>query len=351
VTGTVVGSDGTNQIGVAPGAQWFGARSMEYGNGTPETYIACWEFFIAPTNLDGNNPDPSRAPHVIVNSTYCPGPEGCDPSSLHDIVRAVRAAGILYVTAAGNNGPDPGTIMYAPMIYREAVSVGAFESSGIIASFSSRGPTTYGGETYLKPDVAAPGRDVRSCVPGGTYALKSGTSMASPHCGGTAVLMLEAAPYLRGDPERAAWHLTRSAVPVIDFSTPGGDDDGHPNTTWGWGKVNALNAVNGALDDDGDGYTNLEEQVAGTNASDPDDYLRITSVTASGDDVAITWTSVPGETYSLFSTTDPPDAAREWTLVQDAIAAEADTDTTYVHVGALVGTSALHYRVMVEETD
>src|SRR4029077_4971644 len=57
--GTMVGFDGgSNQIGVAPGAKWIGWRNMDQGNGMPSTYSECFQFFIAPTDLNGNNPDP-----------------------------------------------------------------------------------------------------------------------------------------------------------------------------------------------------------------------------------------------------------------------------------------------------
>ncbi len=56
-TGTTVGFDGgTNQIGVAPGAKWIGCRNMDQGNGTPATYTECFQFFIAPTDLNGRTP-------------------------------------------------------------------------------------------------------------------------------------------------------------------------------------------------------------------------------------------------------------------------------------------------------
>lgn len=52
--GTVVGDDGNgNQIGMAPGAQWIGCRNMNQGNGTPATYLECFEFFLAPYPVGG----------------------------------------------------------------------------------------------------------------------------------------------------------------------------------------------------------------------------------------------------------------------------------------------------------
>ena len=78
-TGTTVGDDagagigtGTNQIGVAPGAKWIGCRNMDAGNGRASTYTECFQFFIAPTDLAGQNADPTKRPHVMNNSWGCP---------------------------------------------------------------------------------------------------------------------------------------------------------------------------------------------------------------------------------------------------------------------------------------
>ena len=88
--GTMVGDDGgANQIGVAPGAKWIGCRNMNLGVGTPTTYIECYEWFIAPYDLSGNNPDPTKAPDVINNSWACTTGEGCNPNSLLEAVQHV----------------------------------------------------------------------------------------------------------------------------------------------------------------------------------------------------------------------------------------------------------------------
>jgi serine protease AprX len=75
--GTTVGDDGSgNQVGVAPGAKWIGCRNMNEGNGTPATYTECFQFMIAPTDLAGNNANPTLRPHVLNNSWGCPVSEG-----------------------------------------------------------------------------------------------------------------------------------------------------------------------------------------------------------------------------------------------------------------------------------
>ncbi|MCP6756445.1 hypothetical protein NL533_32960, partial [Klebsiella pneumoniae] len=54
-------------IGVAPEARWIGCRNMENGVGRPSTYIECLQFFLAPTDLAGNNPNPALRPNIVNN--------------------------------------------------------------------------------------------------------------------------------------------------------------------------------------------------------------------------------------------------------------------------------------------
>lgn len=100
-------------------------------------------------------------------------------------------AGILPVVSAGNGGPDYETIG-SPGTARRALTVGASNDSDQITAFSSRGPTS---DAYtVKPDVTAPGVDIRSTMRNGTYGPLSGTSMSSPVTAGAAALLLELHP-------------------------------------------------------------------------------------------------------------------------------------------------------------
>ncbi len=125
--GTIVGDDGgTNQIGMAPGARWIGCRNMDQGVGTPATYTECYQWFIAPTDLNDENPNPALAPDVINNSWGCPVSEGCtDPNVLLSVVNNVRAAGILTAHSAGNSGSSCSTVSEPATIYEASFSVGA----------------------------------------------------------------------------------------------------------------------------------------------------------------------------------------------------------------------------------
>ena len=86
--------------------------------GTPATYTECYQWFIAPTDLNGENPRPDLAPDVINNSWSCPTSEGCtDPNVLLAVVENVRAAGILTAHSAGNSGSACSTINTPAAIY------------------------------------------------------------------------------------------------------------------------------------------------------------------------------------------------------------------------------------------
>jgi serine protease AprX len=261
-TGTMVGDGGAgNQIGVAPGARWIACRNMDSGgNGTPSSYIACNQFFLAPYPIGGDpelDGDPSRAPDIVNNSWTCPTSEGCDPGTLQPIFAALRAAGILAVAAAGNSGTSCSSIADPPGIYDESFVVGATDVSNFLANFSSRGPVTIDGSNRLRPDVAAPGVDVRSSVPPTGYANFSGTSMASPHTAGAAALLWSAKPQVRGHIGITRCLLSQSSRPIVQLffsQTCGGTGPGdRPNNLFGYGLIDAYDAIHLGPDGDVDG--------------------------------------------------------------------------------------------------
>ena len=250
--GTMVGADDAEEIGVAPGAKWMACRNMDRGNGTPTSYLNCFQFFLAPTNLDGDDPRPELAPDVIANSWYCPLEEGCDSSTypaFDNVIEALRAAGTVVVVSAGNNGSSGcNTINDIPARVPGAFAVGAHDVNGDIAGFSSRG--SYRKDSLvIRPDIAAPGVGVRSSVPVDNYATYSGTSMAGPHVAGMVALMVSANPALRGQVDTIEAMMRRSAVPTAapatdDCSIPGQDV---PNNVFGYGTADARRAVELAL--------------------------------------------------------------------------------------------------------
>ncbi len=244
--GTAVGDDGAgNQIGVAPGAKWIACRPMDVGAGRPSTYLECLQFFLAPTNLSGGSPDPSRRPDVVGNSWACPPDEGCAVGVLQAAFDNLRAAGVFMAVAAGNEGRTGNgcsTVGYPPAVYDSAISVGAVDQLDQLAAFSSRGPVTVDGSGRRKPDLVAPGVGVRSSTATG-YGTASGTSMAAPHLGGAAALLLSAFPHLRRNVEATERILEQSAVPLTRPATCGGDSPTQvPNNVFGYGRLDVLAA-------------------------------------------------------------------------------------------------------------
>ncbi len=234
VMGTGVGSDGlVNQIGAAPGARWIGCRNMEEGAGTPAMYISCLQFFLAPTDLAGNNPDTARGADVVSNSYGCPQSEGCPSTAMETAVNNMRAAGIFMSVSAGNSGPNCATIVDPPGSYDASISVGATDQNDVIAGFSSRGPVG----SLLKPDLAAPGVSVRSSFFNGGYSVFSGTSMAAPLVAGAVALLWSARPELRGNVDLTEAVLRFSAVHLTSMQNCGGLVNTTPNNVYGYGRI------------------------------------------------------------------------------------------------------------------
>ena len=245
--GTVAGDAtvmGDTVIGMAPDAAWIACRNMRGGVGTPASYTSCFEFFLAPYPQGGDpltEGKPELAPHVINNSWGCPPSEGCDVDSLRQVVETMRAAGIFVAASAGNSGPSCSTVNNPIGMHDAVISVGAHASNGAIAGFSSRGPVTIDGSGRLKPDLSAPGVGVWSALPNQGMGSLSGTSMAAPHVAGAVALLWSAAPALIGDVDLTEQVLLKSAIPVENDSC--GADAQSPNPTYGYGRLDALGAV------------------------------------------------------------------------------------------------------------
>ncbi|WP_256838456.1 cell wall-binding repeat-containing protein [Ornithinimicrobium faecis] len=233
--GTMVGDDGgDNQIGVAPGATWIAANGCCPSD---EALITSGEWMLAPTKLDGSDPDTTMRPNIINNSWGSTLPSN-DPF-MEDVIEAWDAAGIFSMWANGNSGPacessgSPGSRIIA-------YSVGNYDVDHDIADTSGKGA---GQDGEIKPNISAPGTDVRSSVPGGGYANYSGTSMASPHAAGAVALLWSAAPDLIGDIEGTRALLDGSAIDTEDLTCGGTAED---NNVFGEGRLDALELLSSA---------------------------------------------------------------------------------------------------------
>eukprot|EP00004_Rigifila_ramosa_P027883 TRINITY_DN924_c0_g1_i1.p1 TRINITY_DN924_c0_g1~~TRINITY_DN924_c0_g1_i1.p1 ORF type:complete len:479 (-),score=77.75 TRINITY_DN924_c0_g1_i1:33-1469(-) len=246
-TGTSVGTLG---CGVAPGATWIGCRNMDRGYGSPESYISCLQFFMAPHDLNGNGANPDLRPDAIGNSYGCPASEGCNANSLRDACDALRAVGVFMSVSAGNAGSQCSTVADTPATTASVISVGAtgFQTN-TIASYSSRGPIAGGSAAGTRaPTLVSPGSSVRSAVPTNRYASYSGTSMASPHVGAAVAVIAQACPWMRYDVDSMQSLLEETALPLTSTQLCGGDAPGAvPNNVYGYGQLDLAQAVRTCL--------------------------------------------------------------------------------------------------------
>ncbi len=248
--GTAIGDDGAgNQIGVAPDAKWIGCRNMERGNGRPSTYIECFEFFAAPTDLSGNNANPALSADVITNSWGCPPSELCEANSFDSTINNLDSMGILVVVAAGNGSASCNTISDPPAISDIAFTVGATTNADVGAAFSRWGPiTNSSNQVIIKPDISAPGVGVRSSCPINNFCTFNGTSMAAPNVAGVAALLMSADPSLIGDPTEVKNILRSTAAPLTSATNCGSFLGAQiPNAQFGYGSIDALAAANFVL--------------------------------------------------------------------------------------------------------
>ena len=239
--GTMVGSEpnGTNKIGVAPGAKWIAVKAFTPDGGEDADLIEAGEWILAPKDKDGN-PHPEKAPNVVNNSW---GGSPVIDDWYRTIVTNWIQAGIFPAFAAGNtdiyNPGGPGSVAN-PANYPESFATGAVDINGKLGNFSLRGPSPYGG--IIKPEISAPGVNIRSSVPGSEYEGGwNGTSMAGPHTAGLVALLLQANSSLTiEDIERI---IKDTATPRIDEEYPK-----TPNNGYGYGIINAFKAVSSVME-------------------------------------------------------------------------------------------------------
>jgi len=176
VAGTVAAArDGTGVVGVAPDVELYGLKVLGAGGGGSfSDVIAALEWCVnngiqITNNSYGSSTDPGTLVKEAFDNAY--------------------AAGVLHVAAAGNEGNPGGRndCVGYPARYGSVIAVAATTSNDTRASYSSTGPDL---------ELAAPGSSINSTVPGGGYAVYSGTSMASPHVAGTAAVVWYAYPGL-----------------------------------------------------------------------------------------------------------------------------------------------------------
>lgn len=257
--GTMVGDDGgANQVGMAPGATWIACDACEGFGCSGSALLTCAQWVAAPYPIgDPSSPDPAKRPHVVNNSW---GDCGQSYDNWYQgVVDSWHAAGIYPVFAnvnAGNCGyayPPGCNTVGNPGRYGNVTGVGSTgQSNGAYATHSNWGPTDNSdpvnpnGFPTVKPQVVAPGVNIRSALnsSNSAYASWDGTSMSAPHVTGLVALMWQAAPCLIGDYAETENIIQASAVPIPYASNCGGEGPGNiPNMATGWGEIDALEAV------------------------------------------------------------------------------------------------------------
>ena len=226
--GTMLGRYNSDTIGVAIDAEWIAAKTICSSPHTSNS-IAAFQWALNP---DGNASTINDMPDAISNSWYDPDISDECTGLYKQTFDVLEAAGIAVVFSAGNNGPGASTVTKPKNINTDEVNVfcvanieGAAYLSGNtnpIASSSSRGPSTCGGTgpLLIKPEVSAPGTNVRSSIIGGGYDYYTGTSMACPHVVGAITLLRSAFPTLTGKQIKLALYNTAK-----DLGTVGEDNN------------------------------------------------------------------------------------------------------------------------------
>ena len=192
--------------GMAPEAKLVGIKVMNAdGVGDTSTLIAAIEWCIA--NLSSLN---IRVINLSLGST---AQESYRNDPLCRVATTAWRNGILVCAAAGNEGPEAGTIN-SPGISPWVITVGNIDDQQTLVSdddrlnpTSSRGPTI---DQLQKPDLIAPGTNITSLSNQGGYRSLSGTSMAAPMVAGAAAQILQKMPTAK--PDQLKKILQRSAL-------------------------------------------------------------------------------------------------------------------------------------------
>ncbi len=227
VAGTGEGSTRGEGTGVAPGAALLIGKVLDAGgSGSFDQIIAGMEW-AAHSGAD-----------VVNMSLGSPSStDGTDPLS-QAVDRLTEETGTLFVVAAGNAGPDEGTIK-TPGAATSALTVGAVDKQDEAAVFSSRGPRI-GQDRLIKPEITAPGVDIIAARAKGTslgnlldenYTSMSGTSMATPHIAGAAAIL--AAQHPQWDSDELKNRLVSTSEALSDIAV----------TAQGAGRADVADAV------------------------------------------------------------------------------------------------------------
>lgn len=236
ISGTGEGDPNYKYIGVAPKSKLVGIKVLSGdGSGFQEDAVRGIEWAIDNKEKFGIN--------ILSMSFGAITSFGVLNDGTSAVSRATDSAvknGLTSIIAAGNSGPAPRTIA-PPGDSKEGITVGNVDDDGNLQSSSSRGPAGTYLDSYIKPDVCAPGTDIYSVSAnsGNGYESNSGTSMSAPHVSGLVGLMLNVNPTLTPYQIKEILHNTSDKKESYPFQ-------GSPNNDYGWGVINPMEAVKNA---------------------------------------------------------------------------------------------------------
>ena len=215
VFGTIAGAGRANPLlaGMAPGLSHlrFGKVLSAEGYGSSDDIRRGMDYLSGATGCIWRGAESAAVKPLIVNMSLSAtslafSGRGVGERKLDAVVRSHSQ---LYVVAQSNSGVH-GFSNYGTA--KNSLAVGAVDDSGIVAGFSSLGPTADG---RLAPNVVGTGVGLTSTRGEGSvsgHVTYSGTSMASPSVAGVAALLMEARPEFRNQPALTRARLMASAV-------------------------------------------------------------------------------------------------------------------------------------------
>ncbi|MFJ5220997.1 S8 family serine peptidase [Streptomyces sp. NPDC088354] len=239
VASTIAGNgaaSGGKEKGVSPGVRLHVGKVLDNAGSGSDSWV-----------ISGMEWAARDAKARVISMSLGGGPtDGTDP--LSQAVNELSAeTGALFTIAAGNSGPDEGTVA-APGAADAALTVGAVDSSDTVADFSSRGPRFR--DDAAKPEITAPGvgivaaRSQWATFGSGSYATLSGTSMATPHVAGVAALVAAKHPDWNGARIKDA--LVSTAKPA-SFNSVDAGGNGRVDAVAATGKLVATGVINAGI--------------------------------------------------------------------------------------------------------
>jgi subtilisin len=209
--------DGVGYVGVAPLARLVGAKVLgDDGKGNFDWLLPALKWAVEEQKADVIS---------LSLSAYDPRALEAFQPALRAYLQKITTSGVIVVVAAGNDHPS--RPVGFPGRFPEVVCVAAANVKREISSFSSRGAKG-------TVDVAGPGEDIISCIPGNRYAEWDGTSMATPMVAGVAALYVGRCKDLGRKPSQAEFVsiLQKSSITAVPEAE-------RPSPASGWGLIQA----------------------------------------------------------------------------------------------------------------